>query len=330
MENRKDLNWANALRAWCMVGVYLWHGEVFCGSHPFLSTYISPVCMAAFFFVSGFLFFRKYDVLTDGNFWRTEAENVFFRLAVPTMLFAALLYVPKVFFHQASPSLPDFMLAVFGGTAFWFTSALVLIQLAALLFLCATSPVRSLTLRFGALLAVSLCLWVGYMQVDAPFNAFPWSFTSAMRYFLFFALGGCCCRSRLLNGETPPRRIAVWAIPLLAAYVVLSSSIGQSQALLDHTLRLLAALAGIAALVPLALVAPSWRWQRFMGRKTIVFYFVCGLLPALVAHACRHFGLVGEAAVLPTSLLSLATAAVVAKLLSRYASALFDLRKLKR
>ena len=131
MENRKYLNWANALRAWCMVGVYLWHGEVFCGSHPFLSTYISPVCMAAFFFVSGFLFFRKYDVLTDGNFWRTEAENVFFRLAVPTMLFAALLYVPKVFFHQASPSLPDFMLAVFGGTAFWFTSSLVLIQLAA-------------------------------------------------------------------------------------------------------------------------------------------------------------------------------------------------------
>lgn len=59
MAAQGELNWVNVLRAWSMAGVYLWHCEEYCGGGRTLSLFISPVCMAVFFFVSGYLFFVK-------------------------------------------------------------------------------------------------------------------------------------------------------------------------------------------------------------------------------------------------------------------------------
>lgn len=323
-----ELNWANALRAWCMLGVYLWHSETFCGGDRLLTPYISPVCMAAFFFVSGFFFFRRYAGVALRDSWPVGMSNIFFRLVVPTVIFATLLYVPKSFYHHSPLSAAEFCGSVLGGTAFWFTSALVLMQLLALLLLGLMGNAVSIRTRTLVLVLLSLCLWVGFMQIDAPFNAFPWSYTSAMRYFLFFAIGGCCSRCERLNGDSPRVCAAAWAILLLLPYVALSCSIGQPQAFLDHVLRLLAALVGVPMLLLLSRCAPLWRWQTFMGRNTIVFYFLCGLLPAVSASLCRLVGLEGNAAMLPTFFLSIVTAWGASWLVKRYFPALFDLRKL--
>ena len=65
------LFWIDAVKALCMLMVYLLHSEVYYGtdgvrySYIFLSFYVN-----AFFFVSGYLFFRKYldtNVLTKFN-----------------------------------------------------------------------------------------------------------------------------------------------------------------------------------------------------------------------------------------------------------------------
>lgn len=329
MAAQGELNWVNVLRAWSMAGVYLWHCEEYCGGGRTLSLFISPVCMAVFFFVSGYLFFRKAYGLGQSQTWRHQFGNVFFRLVVPTMLFAALLYVPKTLFHRQVASWAGFGFSVVGGTTFWFTSALALIQISAIGLLWLMRLVNlSRRLTMAMMMVVGTCLWLGFTQIHAPFNAFPWSFTSGMHYFIFFVLGGCFSASSLLNDYSRPRHPFLFVLPF-AVYVVLSLFVGHPHAMLDHLLRLVAAMVGLACFVPLACLVPPSRWQTFVGRNSIAFYFLCGLMPALWAFLFRHFGFEGGWAVPAVFLLSFMLSGCTSWLLRRYTPSLFDLRELK-
>lgn len=329
MAAQGELNWVNVLRAWSMAGVYLWHCEEYCGGGRTLSLFISPVCMAVFFFVSGYLFFRKAYGPGQSQTWRHQFGNVFFRLVVPTMLFAALLYVPKTLFHRQVASWAGFGFSVVGGTTFWFTSALALIQISAIGLLWLMRLVNlSRRLTMAMMMVVGACLWLGFTQIHAPFNAFPWSFTSGMHYFIFFVLGGCFSASSLLNDYSRPRHPFLFVLSFVV-YVVLSLFVGHPHAMLDHLLRLVAAMVGLACFVPLACLVPPSRWQTFVGRNSIAFYFLCGLMPALMAFLFRHFGFEGGWAVPAVFLLSFMLSGCTSWLLRRYTPSLFDLRELK-
>lgn len=329
MAAQGELNWVNVLRAWSMVGVYLWHCEEYCGGDRILSVFISPACMAVFFFVSGYLFFRKAHDAGQTQTWRHQLGNVFFRLVVPTMFFAALLYVPKALCHHQALCWSDFGFSVVGGTTFWFTSALALIQISAIGLLWLMRLVNlSRRLTMAMMMVVGACLWLGFTQIHAPFNAFPWSFTSGMHYFIFFVLGGCFSASSLLNDYSRPRHPFLFVLPF-AVYVVLSLFVGHPHAMLDHLLRLVAAMVGLACFVPLACLVPPSRWQTFVGRNSIAFYFLCGLMPALLAFLFRHFGFEGGWAVPAVFLLSFMLSGCTSWLLRRYTPSLFDLRELK-
>lgn len=329
MAAQGELNWVNVLRAWSMAGVYLWHSEVYCGGDRILSVFISPACMAVFFFVSGYLFFRKAHDAGQTQTWRHQLGNVFFRLVVPTMFFAALLYVPKALFHHQALCWSDFGFSVVGGTTFWFTSALALIQISAIGLLWLIRLVNlSRRLTMAMMMVVGACLWLGFTQIHAPFNAFPWSFTSGMHYFIFFVLGGCFSASSLLNDYSRPRHPFLFVLPFVV-YVVLSLFVGHPHAMLDHLLRLVAAMVGLACFVPLACLVPPSRWQTFVGRNSIAFYFLCGLMPALLAFLFRHFGFEGGWAVPAVFLLSFMLSGCTSWLLRRYTPSLFDLRELK-
>ena len=76
MADRAELNWVNVMRAMCMMGVYVWHSETFTSAPDVLTPLISPFCMAAFFFVSGYLFYRKAFCEHDAKFYATCFSNI--------------------------------------------------------------------------------------------------------------------------------------------------------------------------------------------------------------------------------------------------------------
>lgn len=62
MESKKNILWINLLKGICMISVYLLHAEVYTGmawvkSYGFV---LQPFYVNAFFFVSGYLLFRKW------------------------------------------------------------------------------------------------------------------------------------------------------------------------------------------------------------------------------------------------------------------------------
>lgn len=55
------LNWVDSIKAVCMIAVYLLHSEMYYGTAGVSYGYaVQPFYVNAFFFVSGYLFFRKY------------------------------------------------------------------------------------------------------------------------------------------------------------------------------------------------------------------------------------------------------------------------------
>lgn len=65
------LNWVDSIKAVCMIAVYLLHSEMYYGTAGVSYGYaVQPFYVNAFFFVSGYLFFRKYlnqQMLTNTN-----------------------------------------------------------------------------------------------------------------------------------------------------------------------------------------------------------------------------------------------------------------------
>ena len=97
----KSLHWVDAVKAICMISVYLLHSEAYYGtggvSYGF---FLQPFYVNAFFFVSGYLMFRKYmPMLTSGGWYSVGIANLFFRLVVPTLVFSSVIFLPKMIFH---------------------------------------------------------------------------------------------------------------------------------------------------------------------------------------------------------------------------------------
>lgn len=60
MTTSKDINWINCLKAISMIAVFFVHCQIYYGYvFDTLNEYIYPFYVNAFFFVSGYLLFRK-------------------------------------------------------------------------------------------------------------------------------------------------------------------------------------------------------------------------------------------------------------------------------
>lgn len=56
----KNIFWINAIKAICIIAVYFVHCQIYCGCWlKYVNVFIHPVYVNAFFFVSGYLLFRK-------------------------------------------------------------------------------------------------------------------------------------------------------------------------------------------------------------------------------------------------------------------------------
>lgn len=319
----KELNWVNVMRALCMMGVYVWHSETFTSSSEMLTPFIAPFCMAAFFFVSGYLFFRK-ALRAEGNgFYLETLANIFFRLALPTILISILLYIPRTAFHGTGATFADFLICTVGGTTLWFTFALTLVQLLALLLL------RIGLKNFWVLLFVGILLGLGRTQVDAPFNAFPWSYTSAMRFFVFFILGGCFLKAERLRIFAERRLQMLCFLVCLVAYLAFCHLISPTEPILNYARFLLVALLGTLAMLFLSRLSPYSRWLSFVGRRSMSFYVLCGAVPAFVGKAVTHFGVERGLLAAIVFLFSIVLASIISWVLWRWFPWLFDIRRWK-
>ena len=328
----KSLHWVDAVKAICMISVYLLHSEAYYGtggvSYGF---FLQPFYVNAFFFVSGYLMFRKYmPMLTSDGWYSVGLANLFFRLVVPTLVFSSVIFLPKMIYHGEGCSAADYIWRVFGGTSYWFTSCLVVAQIILLsLFLSRFRNVWLYTIAAVILGGVALLL---RMQSDSQF---PWYYKSGMLACFFMAMGGMLYyyESKVLFFMKKNIFLIIGASILVVALggdYYLGFALNTVMGCKMNIPGLLISLLSIAVLVSVCLRLPKTKLLEYVGRNSIVFYFFSGVCPALFGTLLKKYCLwSGYGITVACCLLSLLAAYILCFVIMSWLPWLLDVRKLK-
>ncbi len=319
-----------------MVGVYWMHAAGYCGEGQSAARVVLPFYVNAFFFVSGYLFFGKW--LRQGasrEDCRRRAANVLFKIMIPTMIFAALMFGPKLLMHAQGATLVSFVTDVFGGVSYWFTPAIAVAQLffIALVALCGKFNIWWCT--GVSAVAFALCSIVWPHALTAASGYVPWYWQTGLSYTPLMALGGLYARyeGRLRHGKWVAAVCAVVYMALMALMFAGKADLvcmGISAHI--NALGAVAVAASIVTVIAVARTLPRMGWLERIGRNSILFYFFCGAVPASLAALFMRVcpGLTPLALSTTVTLVSLLTAYALMLLILRHLPCLTDLRLLHK
>lgn len=342
----KDINWINALRALCILFVFLRHSENYYGEDfGWFDSIFLPFYVNAFFFVSGYLLFWKQlsvprisetrkKYLTGGG--RLLSLNILFRIVIPSIIFAAIEFFPKKLIKGEAITSSDLLIETVGGCTYWFTSALVVAELLFLLLLFT----RRKNIWFYAIIAFVLSALGWWLSVTEfsfieGYGSFPWQFKHGLICMCYLALGGLYWRYETVIHKVMKN----WVVIILAIGYIAGSitfrpylSTGYMTSMEQiHPAGVLWSLLASVLLVELCRRLPRNGFLTFIGQNSIGFYFMSGALPivfSIVAHKFIQGSPV--CGVLPVFIGCLVVSFFIMKVMTRWMPWLFDLRLIKK
>lgn len=281
------LYWIDMVKGVCMLCVLFAHCIAYYGiDASWEVTWFHPFYVSAFFFVSGYLFVPKYlgDVTDRWLHIKGGLTKVFFHIVIPTIIFSALVYLPKLLFNGGGFNIFDFLSATIGGTSFWFTSAIAVAQVLILLSIYFLHIRNEIVL----LLASVLFAAAGFVISHYDSGVFPWFYKSGMLAMLFMAAGGLYRQyETIIERFIRPKFFTIAVLLFYAICIVLFSGEGQIQCgniqLNYNLMGWIATLLGVFTIVYCSKCVPEIKFISFIGRNSLVFYFLCGLLPASIS-----------------------------------------------
>ena len=319
-----------------MIGVYLLHSEAYYGVGNFrLGIIFSPFYVNLFFFVSGYLLFFKLFKTNklNGVGYVGFLNNLLFRLVLPSIIFSSLLFVPKMLFHSSEITIVKFIINVFGGVSYWFTSALLISQFVVITLFFIFKK-KNIWYYFCFCIVFFFLGWyLNDIRVDSCAESFfPWFWKTGLEYTLIIVLGGVYYRYEEII-KVYNRNIVLVAFVLYVFYIVMSYQ-GTMFGLMGlggrcDAMGLLVIIVGIMLVVFISNMIKENRVLMFIGSNSIIFYFLSGLFPAAVGYFAKIFfpNKIYFITILVT-LFSLILAWSTTLLINKYMPFLVDIRKL--
>lgn len=340
METRKNIFWINAARAICIIAVYFVHCQNYYGYGLEATKYILPFYVNGFFFVSGYLFFRKQlgSALVDeplrryvAGGGRTLLANVLFRIVIPTLIFSMIEFLPSYVLRGKPFDSAIFLYKTFGGGTYWFTSALAVAQSLLLLLLLTRRRAMAFYVGCGSLLALlGYFLISGGVAIFPEFPAFPWQYQHGLYAILFMVAGGAYWT---LEETIDKNSDKLSLLCFIALYALLLGVRPKSFHVLISMLSLdidgvALSLLSVFILVGLCKMMRRAKILDYIGQNTIGLYFMSGALPIVFSMLAGRFGAPNLFGLIAIFVGSLATAVAAVYLMNRYIPFIFDLRKL--
>lgn len=282
----KDITWINTGRAICMLCVYIAHCNAY---YLWLDSPIyfvfKPFYMSFFFFISGFLFFRETQIFP----FKKKIKGLAEKLIWPTLLFPTLIWLPKNLVHGNNISILNYIYDVFGGTASWFVSALVVAQIISLICIFFFRNI------FAVLATSIITLFTAFFLAEIDPTPFPWYYKSGMVAVFFMALGGLFNRYYdKLKNFISKRNLIISGILFFGIMLVNYYYIGVTQHIMivkydNIPLGLFNNLLGIFFMIQASHYIPKIKWMQYIGKNTLVFYFMAGGIPLIMGAIAKHF-----------------------------------------
>ena len=344
MKSNKSILWINYLKAISIIGVFFVHCNLFYGyDMHIINRFIHPFYVNAFFFVSGYLLFRKQlseplisqrasEYLLGGG--KILLVNILFRLMIPSTLFAAIEFLPSYLLRGMTFDLGTLLYKTIGGCTYWFTSALVVAELLILLIL--VSRIRSIWFYF---IASCVMYALGQIIVSCDFSlleqfpSFPWQYKHGMYAMIFLAFGGVYWKVENLINRVINKYVFIGMIVLYVILLIIyPSHFKVLVSLLDVNIAgLFISILATISLIELCKRLPKSNVLNYIGQNTIGFYFMSGALP-IVLSIVVHKVMPGSSAVGLAIVFvgSMGIGYVAVYIMNRFMPWLLDLRTLNR
>lgn len=338
---RKNITWINTIKAVCLLSVYYVHVQIYYGYRieP-LNWFVHAFYVNGFFFVSGYLLFRKQ--LTEPNISEPFARyalgggkilinNLVYRLMIPSFLFSLIEFVPKHVIRGESITVSEFFFETFGGGTYWFTSSLVVAEMLVVVFLL--FRVRQLWIyAIAGFIAVTCGIYLfdnrgeGFMPSHEI-----WAWRRGLVAYGYLVAGGLYWKYE----KVIDRYLNLVVCLLLAIPLILCPRLQEAAQCMISTYEFnlfgfAYSLIIVRLLIAVCKLMPSNRMLTFVGQYSLCFYFLSGALPIVLGIIIHRLYpescLFGYIIVL---VLSVVASYSITYIFNQYTPWIFDIRKIK-
>lgn len=346
INRKKEIVWVDWVKFICVVFVYWCHvGQLGTNTSPIPIPY-GPLFVNAFFFVSGYLIFRKQLGATEVSldykaFWKKNVRgngmlpNIFWKIAVPSALFSMIDYIPRQLVGGGTISLSDFLINTLVRGTNWFTCSLFVAELVLFVLLC--TRLKSVWPYFIA--GIIVALFGRYLQLQDvellgdPY--LPWFYKSGLVSVLFLVSGGVYSHYEdQIDGWMSKRTRLLVTIFLTVAYLILYYSFSRSikfSALTGLNVEgFFMSLLAIVTIIYLCKYFKAHMLVKYVSRHSIGFYFLSASIPYVSCMVVEQSFPLGSIAFLVEFAISFTGAVLAVYLLNRFIPWIFDFRKIAR
>lgn len=339
--NKKEIPWINTLKAICIILVLFRHCEAYLRlNYSSFNSFVEPIYVNAFFFISGFLLYKKQLTKLDShpNFrsylcydGRLMIGNMVFRIAIPSILFSSISFLPKTIIRGEDVCISEFLIETIGGCTYWFTSALLVAQVLILLLLFTRiNNIWFYLLGASVFTIIGSSLSDNNVQIIQGYSAFPWLYKNGMIATIYLSLGGLYWKyESSVSKFLKPGVIAM----LITIYLLLTSEFFRDYIECTTSLctinlpGIICSVIGTLLLIELCKRIPNVNLFSYVGRNSIAFYFMSGALPAVMSIIVMKCGLVHNFITLLMSFIfCFFCSYMITKFINEYFPFIFDIR----
>lgn len=301
----KEISWINWAKFICLIFVYLDHSLFYLqvyDNFPTFESFYHPFFVNIFFFMSGYLLFRKQlsseiikipmSQFITGN-GKMVILNILNKIVLPTILFSTIMYIPKKVIRGDDFTILSFVKDTILGGSIWFTCALAVAELLVLIMLLS----RQRNILFYVAVSIVLSM-LAILIKDSGFTilsseTIPWFYKSGMIATLFLSLGGLYNHYEYKIDKFVGKYYVVLSIAL--GYIIMKLLFSDLIRIsLFHTsisiLGLLIALASIYVIVFITKRLRSFPVVNYLGRMSLGLYLLSGGIPNIMGVIFIRYG----------------------------------------
>ena len=273
-----------------MMAILWFHTEMY-----YAGTDVTPYALyvgdvlATFFFLSGYLFLSGKPFNA-----RSKMMTIVRRLIVPYFFFTLLFVLPKAIVHDEMNELSTMIIKIFLGQSSWFLSALIVGELLFVLLIQLTKG-KDLSIGFFAILCLGLAAIIGnhYSPWLNPYNY--WHINEAI-LACFLISAGFLFKKHEHRFQQYFNRFTLILLLLLFLLLKLIIIINGMEMVLgsihasNYPVFIANLLISILLMISIFRYIPKISFMQWTGQRSLVYYFICGGVPLIVAMSFNKFG----------------------------------------
>lgn len=273
-----------------MVLILYFHTEMYYIGYDFIpyGLYVSNVLMA-FFFISGYLFYKE----DNGSSFSlsTKLRSIARGIIMPYFIFTTAMALPKAVAHNNFTSLSELAANIIMGRASWFVTALAVAEI---LFAIAVAASERYKARWILPLSAVITA-VAAFHIDCE-AIFVWNTNIALMAVLYLYCGYVYHQNET---KIASYIYGIRLLPILIAVILIkwyecSDNMSMLVFPLDITsfpVFFIDTMLSVVFIIGISKIAPATRLLTFIGRNSIVYYFLCGGIPLTVSYGMGRIGL---------------------------------------